>query len=322
LSIQPKPDELSEAHLAALGRLRVDAVALEVAGELERSDVPCILLKGRSIAGWLYGRSEPRSYGDADLLVRSSDQARAQDVLKRLAFEPDQDASWISGWSNPAQPWVRARDGALVDLHVGLAGTGIEPDALWRVLSGETEALRMAGSEVRVLAPAARALHIALHVTQHEGGRGQALRDLVLAVDRLDTDVWLAAGELARRLQAVPAFGLALREVPGGADLADRLGLPQSAHARSELELSRLRLALRALEAAPTVAAKARMLASKVMPSPSFMRSWSPLAQRGAGGLTLAYLWRPLWLLGRTASALTGHISGRHPQARNPRRSR
>jgi hypothetical protein len=148
------------------------------------------------------------------------------------------------------------------------------------------------------------------------------VRDLELAVDQLDAEAWRAASELAYRLKAVPAFGLALREVPGGADLVDRLGLPQSAQTRSELELSRLRQALSALKVAPTAGAKARMLANKVMPSPRFMRGWSPLAQRGTGGLALAYLWRPLWLLGRTASALTGRLSGRHPQARDPRRSR
>jgi hypothetical protein len=311
-STQPEPEGLSQAYLAALGRLQVDAVVVEVAGELERVEVPCILLKGRSIADWLYDRSEPRAYGDADLLVRSSDRPCAEAALERLGFAADRDPSWIEGWSNPAQPWLRAGDGSLVDLHVSLAGACVQPDTLWRVLSGETEPMRMAGAEVRVLTPPARAVHLALHVTQHEGERGQALRDLQLAVEQLDHEIWVMAAELANRLEAVPAFGLGLRMVLDGDALADRLGLLRSEQTRSALEMSRLRQSLRAVKDAPTVGARANMLLRKLVPSPRFMRHWSSLAQRGFGGLALAYLWRPFWLLGRTASAIAGGLSGRH----------
>lgn len=321
-STQPEPEEFSEAHLAALARLRVDAVVVEVAGALARSGVPSILLKGRSIAGWLYDKSEPRVYGDADLLVRKGDQDLAQTVLTRLGFEADRDASWLGGWSAPAEPWVRRRDGSLVDLHVSLAGVAVEPEAVWGLLSGSTEAMRLAGSEVQVLAPHARALHLALHVTQHEGGHGQALRDLQLAVELLDIEVWRGAVELADRLDAVPAFALGLHRLPDGADLADRLALSSSGHTRSALEMSRLRHSLRALKAAPSLRARAMMLTAKVVPSPRFMRNWSSLARRGTVGLAVAYVWRPLWLLGRTVSAVAGRLRRNHPQAREPSRDR
>ncbi len=290
---------------------------VEVAGELERAEVPCILLKGRSIADWLYDKSEPRAYGDADLLVRSSDRPRAEAALQRLGFVPERDASWIEGWSNPAQPWLRASDGSLVDLHVSLAGAGVQPDTLWGVLSGETEPMRMAGDEVRVLTEPGRAVHLALHVTQHEGERGQALRDLQLAVEQVEEEIWVRAAELANRLEAVPAFGLGLRMVSHGGALADRLGLPRSEQTRNALELSRLRQSVRAVKEAPTIGAKANMLRRKLVPSPRFMRSWSALAQRGFGGLALAYIWRPFWLLGRTASAIAGRMPGRHRLSRD-----
>jgi hypothetical protein len=43
--------------------------------------------------------------------------------------------------------------------------------------------------------------------------------------------------------------------------------------------------------------ARLRLLWAELLPSPAFMRLWSPLARRGKRGLLCAYLWRPLWLL-------------------------
>jgi hypothetical protein len=46
------------------------------------------------------------------------------------------------------------------------------------------------------------------------------------------------------------------------------------------------------------------MLAREVVPTVKFMQWWSPLARRGRGGLLLAYLWRPLYLITRTPAAV------------------
>lgn len=321
-SIQPGPEEPSEAHLAALSRLRVDAVAGEVVREVERAGLHCILLKGRSVSAWLYSGPESREYGDVDLLVRDDDLARAESVLSSLRFEPERDVSWIEDWPNPAQPWHRKSDGAVLDLHVTLAGVGVEPRALWELLSRETDLMKVGGKEVRVLSLPARALHLSLHVTQHEGGRHRALRDLELAVEQLDLATWRAAADLAGRLEALPAFGLGLHEVRGGVELAEHLALPEAASARSAVEMARLRRSLEALLSAPSPGAGLRMLARKLVPSPLFMRNWSHLARRGAGGLLLAYIWRPFWLVGRTASAIRGRLHARYSHPRNSNRRR
>ena len=42
--------------------------------------------------------------------------------------------------------------------------------------------------------------------------------------------------------------------------------------------------------------AKLVFLAQALVPPPSLMRAWSPLARRNAAGLAAVYLWRPLWL--------------------------
>lgn len=302
-------DSFSPAHSAALANLLVDAVAIEVIQAFREQAVDAVLLKGRSIADWLYGEDESRSYVDADVLIRRPDWARAEGVLSSLGFERQRDASWIQGWTNPAQPWFRSRDSAVIDLHVSLPGVGVGPDGLWNVLAGELEPMTIGGAQVMVLSPPARALHLALHVTQHEGSKAQPSRDLELAVERLDAASWASTAELARRLRATPALTLGLESVPAGAERARGLGLPSRGQARRGIQTTRLDESLRALRQAPSFGARAQMLASKALPSPSLMRTWSPLARRGPLGLALAYAWRPVWLLGRALVGVRGRRS-------------
>ncbi|MCA1711243.1 MAG: nucleotidyltransferase family protein, partial [Actinobacteria bacterium] len=66
---------------AALASLAVDAQTAEVVQRLHQADVPCLLLKGPSIAGWLYNDGTPRPYGDSDLLVPPHAYATAAEVL-------------------------------------------------------------------------------------------------------------------------------------------------------------------------------------------------------------------------------------------------
>jgi len=44
-------------------------------------------------------------------------------------------------------------------------------------------------------------------------------------------------------------------------------------------------------------AARAKLIARKVVPPATFMRRWYPQAADSRRRLALAYLWRPLWLL-------------------------
>lgn len=276
----------------------------EVCEQLEAAGVSSILLKGRSIADWLYAPTQSRSYGDVDLLVPASRRDRAAAVLMELDFRRERDTSWIAGWSNPADPWHRRSDGAVVDVHTSLPGVAVEPEALWKLLSGEVELMRMGGTDVRVLSPRGRALHLALHVTQHQGGHVRTLRDLQLALEQLDEMTWSGASDLARKVRATPAFTLGLWSLPAGAELADRLELPTPADAKRALQMSRLVHSLRALSQAASTTARIRMLAAKIFPPPRLMRNWSSLADRGVVGLALAYAWRPFWLVGRALTAM------------------
>ncbi|MDQ4145916.1 MAG: nucleotidyltransferase family protein, partial [Actinomycetota bacterium] len=72
--------------VAAARALRLDRVAGITVDRLRAAGVPSILLKGATIATWLYDDGHPRPYRDVDLLVSPLDAERAKEVLGKLGF--------------------------------------------------------------------------------------------------------------------------------------------------------------------------------------------------------------------------------------------
>jgi hypothetical protein len=198
-----------------------------------------------------------------------------------------------------ARAWRRDRDGATIDLHRTLSGVqGVPPEHVWRELQHHRDGLTLGGTRVTILSEDARTLLIALHVYHHRlqnpTMQSKPLSDLRAAVDRVPDDVWRQALELAGRLHAREAVGVALGEVDEGRELAARLGVPvgvaPATGTRALLGPGFERLAeARGRE-------RVRLLAAELMPSPEYLRWSSPLARRGRRGLAAAYLERPLWL--------------------------
>ena len=63
--MSPNPlQSLGMAHTLA-----VDVVTAEVVDAFRRAGVRAVVLKGPTLAGWLYGGEAVRTYGDSDLLV-------------------------------------------------------------------------------------------------------------------------------------------------------------------------------------------------------------------------------------------------------------
>jgi hypothetical protein len=54
---------------------------------------------------------------------------------------------------------------------------------------------------------------------------------------------------------------------------------------------------LERLRTAGSTAARTRILADELFPSPEFMRWWTPLARRSRRGLGAAYAWRAAYLV-------------------------
>jgi hypothetical protein len=256
-------------RIRALGSaMRVDSVTAEVVAAARAAGVRPILLKGPSLARWLYDDKADRPYSDTDLLVSEEGSGALEDVLRQLGFtvaiprhELDRPV--------PAVNWIRRLGGAAVDVHLGLTGAGAPTAVQWAVLSEETESMTVGGAEVEVLSRPGRALHAILHLAQH-GPELRPLRDAEQALARVPDDVWRAAAALAERLDALPAFAGGLRLAEGGAELAERLGLPAARSVEVILreEGAPLALGLKWLGEMPSGRARVRLVWAKLFPPP------------------------------------------------------
>jgi hypothetical protein len=268
--------------------LLLDVVAADVIGELSARGIRSLLMKGPSVANWLYDDGELRAYVDVDLLVDPGQLAAAGSVLTECGFEPG------VGWNldQHAENWVRRRDGAGVDLHWRILGIGSDPRRAWESLSSTAEQLRVARTEVEALGIPARALHLALHAARNGREQEQSMRDLMRGLARLDEDTWRAAAALADELDAAEPMAVGLRLVPEGRVLADRLGLPSEVSARWALSARTpppWSQRLYEIGAAPGVRAKARALTAGLVPPASYVRERYRWARTGRWALVLAY---------------------------------
>jgi hypothetical protein len=299
----PSPVSLEVARAAR--SLALDGLTAELVGELEAAGVPAIVLKGPAIATWLYRDRGVRAYGDADLLIPPDCWDRATTTLLRLGF-----ADGLGPMAHPRMESITShpfgRGDQDVDLHCTLWGLAAPPARTWEVLSSRTVPLKVGGRELRVLAPAPRAMHVALHAAQHGYADGKPMRDLEAALELVPEEVWAEAAQVAAELDALPGFATGLRLSPDGLALAERLGVAHEASVDSLLRVAQVPLSqgIEELARTPGLRAKLSMLRSELLPTPEFMRWWSPLARRGRLGLAASYLWRPLYLTLRAGPGL------------------
>jgi hypothetical protein len=269
--------------------LSVDLVTAEVVGALGKHDVRSILLKGPSFAGWLYPDGGVRPYADVDLLLARKDLPTARAVLAGLGFRQIFESL----------PYF-FRDDDEVDLHCSLKGAEAGDERVWSVLSETSEAQAVGGLEVEILVPPARALHVALHAAQHGPAWRTPMEDLRRALEMLPLEAWQAARELARRLEATPAFATGLRLLPAGETVADRLNLDTEAPVETVLRSTsppHLALGFAELHAIRGLRAKLHFIAHKLFPPRAYVEVDWPRAERGRLGLLLAYCQRLVWLI-------------------------
>lgn len=282
--------------------LAIDGVTAEVATAFDSAGVGVILLKGPVIAQWLYSSGE-RSYLDTDLLVSHDQERAAESVLIALGFEAARGTGWLDDGVARNHTWTR--DGAIVELHVTLTGIGVPRDEAWARLSEGTETMSLRGRAVRVLSLPARLLHVALHAAQHGPEFGRALRDLELACTAHGIGEWQAVASLAVQLCAVDALSAGLDLVTEGHAIKRALALPDPSDPL---------VVLRAQSASPVALGLARFAGADapgraqhmgrvLLPTPAFLRWWTPLASRGRLGLLAAYVWRYAYLAGALPGA-------------------
>jgi Uncharacterised nucleotidyltransferase len=293
---------LTDRHRRALAALRLDAVIVEAIDALTAGGAEPILLKGPVIAGWLYDSPGDRLYVDCDLLVAPDALQTAQDALRELGYAPDQ-----VGRMGAARSWSRGDDA--VDLHTTLIGVGVPPAEAWSVLSSDTELVAVGGTRTaRALGEAARALHLATHVAQHEAVIEKPRRDLERGLAVISRETWVAAAALARRLDAEAAFAAGLRRVDGGAALLQTLDVAhRTTPVTTLLEVGAPPAALGVAQLAAVRSPRhlARELTRALLPPASYMRKTRPLARRGRVGLAAAHVQR--W--GHLARHLPGGVA-------------
>jgi hypothetical protein len=290
------------ARLQVVGaRLRIDAGTADVVEGFEHAGVQALLLKGASIATWLYPDRTQRPYLDCDLLVAPAQFAKAEDVLSAMGYESLLgEMGMPSWWCEHAAWWQRPSDGLCVDLHRTLVGVRVDHATSWQVLSRNTTNVLVAGRPMPTLDLPARTLHVALHAAQHGLGSGLAVADLERALAEADDDLWRAAADIAAELDAAAAFLAGLRLVPAGRELVARLRLPDVRSVEAELRAGSpppLALAFEQLVRAHGGRTRAAMLWRKLVPSVAFMWDADSYALEDRPGLARAYLRRWWWMI-------------------------
>ncbi len=289
------------SKLVATGmRLRIDAGTAEALERFDLAGVDALLLKGPSIARWLYPNGAGRPYIDCDLLVGPADFEAAEAVLRSLGYTSLlQDLGMPSWWCEHAAVWQRHADGLSVDLHRTLIGVRVDHETAWRVLSADTEEIEVAGRPVQTLGLPARAMHVALHAAQHGPDWPSSSADLERALAAGEDELWRRAAAVAEELHATPAFVAGLRLTAAGQRLVARLALPDVRTVEAELRAGSpppLALGFEQLVRARGTRARAEFVWRKLAPTPEFLRDSDPRARDGRLGLERAYARRMAWL--------------------------
>lgn len=284
----------SEAASATAAALLVDTVCVRTIDILRDGGVQTVLLKGPSVARWLYPDTG-RPYVDVDLLIRHSAARAAGSVLGDAGYvslSPERSDVEIGGRFD----WLDRRSGIGVDLHTSLnLLEHLQEAMLWDVVGANLEEIEVLGRPVPVLAETLRALHVMLHALGHEQNLSpQARRDRQRLLDLLSLDQWREVADMAARLDAVTELAEALRLETNGAGIAQALGLPTHSSTRSIVRRAKggsvrdHALSFNWWWALP-LREKLTFVRVKLLPSPDYLRARSHLARRGPLGLILAY---------------------------------
>jgi len=267
--------------------------------------VPNILLKGPSIARWLYPAGG-RTYVDTDLLVPARELGRAEAVLRSLGFTEllegfhpfELGAEPVVETAFARRPERGLGPGGTVDLHRNLPLLRARDELLWEALSAETETVPVGDVEIRVLGRTALALHVVVHAVQHRF-QLHTDEDLRRAITVMSVDDWRPVADLAQRLGIAEILGLGLRHHAAGAEIADGLALPSPSPADPRfwmLSAPRGSASLTAFWPALTLRAKVQRIRWTLLPSPAKIRYVSRLPDARGPKLLLAYArwWRDL----------------------------
>ena len=194
----------------------------EVGTLLRLAGVPCLHIKGPTVATWLYDEGE-RPWGDVDILVSPARMDDALEVLIDSGFAyRDRGLRWrtsedhaITLWHDPAG--VQGPSGAAeVDVHHRFQGIETDPERAFEELWRRREPATLAQLDVWFPDLTTRALLVVLNVAR-DPRSGRAREDLRRLVASGDDRDWARAIALATRLDALESFRAGLELDPDGA---------------------------------------------------------------------------------------------------------
>lgn len=284
-----------------LNRMRIDAATAGVLRSLDRAGVRALLLKGPSVARWLYGDGGTRVYVDCDLLIAPAQIDVAETMLESLSYKRTfDDRVMPTWWRQHATQWVREDGRLIVDLHHKIPGVRADARLAWKVLAADSAVMQVGGQSAWSLGLPARALHIALHAAHHGAACRGPIADLQRALSILDFELWVKAATLAGELDAIDAFVAGLCITPEGAEVVSRLGLPSPRSVEVQLRAGSpppVALGFEQFADADGTRARAEILWRKLVPPTEYMRRWDPSASRSRSALLCAYARRAAWIL-------------------------
>jgi hypothetical protein len=281
--------------------MRIDAATAGVLRGFEHAGVRALLLKGPSVASWLYGEDGTRVYVDCDLLVGPAQIAAAEEVLASLGYWRSFDERSMPPWWRPhATEWVRQDRRLTVDLHHRLPGVLADAESAWNALAADSTAMLVGGYPARSLGVSARVLHLALHAGHHGSAYRGPIADLERALSTLEPGLWARAATLAAELDASDAFVAGLCITSEGAEVARRLGLSGPRSVEAQLRAGApppVALGFGQFVGAHGTRRRTEILWRKLVPPAEYMRRWDPNVGPTRSSLLRAYARRMTWVL-------------------------
>jgi hypothetical protein len=297
--------------------LLLDAMAAQSTALLNEHGVPAILLKGKVTASWLYPE-EIRAYRDVDLLVDPAQRDRAIEVLGTIGY-----THWLAGADQveygPNETELIGPNKTCIDLHHTLLGVTASPARCWQVLSARIQQMPVGGQVLTVLDPAARTMHLALHVAQNGPIDTKAVADLERGLERLPFELWQEGERIARSIDAIEAFSAGLHVSASGRRLADELGLAPPRDVGLVLRMTSAppeALQIQNLVTADSLRSQARLVVRKLWPTSVYMLGRVPPSSDDRYALLVARLRRMAGLPSKLSTALWSWTQARRTARR------
>ena len=182
-----------------------------------RNGIETLPLKGPVLAEVLYGSMSLRTSDDLDLLVKSTDFARAESVLIDAGFVPvDEVGNYHRGFVDK---------GMFVELHFGLASPSLPRFDLEQAWA-RSRTINFCGHDTRIFDKADLLLYLVLHGVKHHFARLVWLLDVTRALANLDDDDVEQLLEMARRtgIEGALLTTYALAHLVFGSEISSKIG--------------------------------------------------------------------------------------------------